>query len=371
MALSLTNPIESRQAPLFRVILLLMSAFGAINTVGALLGPLGAPSSRLAPLLAGSLTCICPLGSLWLLRRGAFQTAVYLATSSFVLAHSATLLSIGVQNGMFLLVYTLPLTLAGLVATRRGVIATAALTFGCVAVLTLLQVLLPSTPQSQEIFRLERMSIPLDFALGTLFFFGSVISIVTFFFTRFGDALRDALTTAFAREQELARLSTTLETTVAERTAALQHALAQGEQREAQLKQTLDALQASQNTVRQLGAPILPVLAGILVAPIVGTLDNDRIIIFTEQVLHHVERYRAHTVIIDVTGAILIDADIAQALFATTGAIGYLGAEALLVGVRPEAAQALVSLGVDLGKLKAYANLQDAVSRLQPRNVHS
>lgn len=184
--------------------------------------------------------------------------------------------------------------------------------------------------------------------------------------------MRQILNLSLVREQELERLRDSLEITVAERTASLREALHGVEQRETQLTCTLDALRASQNTVRELSAPVLPVLPGVLVAPLVGALDSQRAAITTENILDAVERSGAHAVIFDITGVPIVDTQVALVLVQTAEAIRLLGAKVLLVGMRPEVAQTIVSLNVTLGPVVSYSDLQEAVKTLiQGDNWHA
>jgi anti-anti-sigma factor len=194
--------------------------------------------------------------------------------------------------------------------------------------------------------------------------FALIIVIVSLFLDLFGSSLRDALSTTQAREQELERLRASLEDAVRERTAALQQALEDGEQREARLTQTLEDLNISQATVRELSAPVIPVLPGVLVAPLIGTLDYARATVLTNNVLSMVEQENARSVIFDITGVPVVDTQVAQVLLQAAAAVRLLGAQTMIVGIRPEVAQTLVALHIDLGTVRSYPNLRDAVETL-------
>ncbi len=141
-----------------------------------------------------------------------------------------------------------------------------------------------------------------------------------------------------------------LESQVIERTAALQA--------------MVDQLRASQETIRVLGAPIIPVLPNVLVVPLIGTLDVPRIHDVQEQLLLDVHRQRVRYVILDLTGIMLIDTEVARALLQIAGMIRLLGAAAVLVGIRPEIAQTLVALNIEFDAIRTYASLQEAISVL-------
>lgn len=155
---------------------------------------------------------------------------------------------------------------------------------------------------------------------------------------RFGLTLRQTLDAALKREEELEQLRGTLEATVTDRTATLQAALGVVTQREAELSRALDELRSSQDTIRELSVPVIPVLPGVLVAPLVGALDSARTALLMEQLLAKTERAQARFVIFDVTGVPVIDTQVAQVLIKTAVALGLLSAQVLVVGMWPEVA---------------------------------
>jgi rsbT co-antagonist protein RsbR len=123
--------------------------------------------------------------------------------------------------------------------------------------------------------------------------------------------------------------------------------------------QERDALTA---TIRALATPLIPIQAGVMITPLVGVFDSERINLFTETLLQTVERSKTHTVILDVTGMALIDQAVASQLLTTATAARMLGARTILVGIRPEIAQSLVGLGIDLTGITTYADLQSGVA---------
>jgi anti-anti-sigma regulatory factor/PAS domain-containing protein len=114
-------------------------------------------------------------------------------------------------------------------------------------------------------------------------------------------------------------------------------------------------------TVQELSLPLIPVLEGVLVLPLIGAFDSARIAEFTSVLLEGVERERARLVLIDITGMPLLDTHGAAGLLRGVRAAALIGARCVLVGVRPEIAQSLVSLGVPLAELATAATLQQAV----------
>ncbi len=107
--------------------------------------------------------------------------------------------------------------------------------------------------------------------------------------------------------------------------------------------------------------PVIPISDRVLVAPIVGNLDTERTQLLLTTVLNEVEAVRARTVVLDITGVAVVDTQVAAALLRVANAVRLMGAKTLLVGIRPEVAQTLVSLGGNLGELRAAATLQDGL----------
>ncbi|XXY16616.1 substrate-binding domain-containing protein [Sorangium sp. So ce216] len=130
---------------------------------------------------------------------------------------------------------------------------------------------------------------------------------------------------------------------ITERSAALERA----NQQQAEMLQT----------IRELESPVVPIAEGILVMPIVGVMDARRSSHFIESMLREIDAQRARVVLIDVTGMASVDAAAASQLVQAARAAALLGAEAVLVGVRPDAAQMMVDQGLDLGAMATQANL--------------
>jgi anti-anti-sigma regulatory factor len=114
--------------------------------------------------------------------------------------------------------------------------------------------------------------------------------------------------------------------------------------------------------MRRLSTPIFPLRKGALALPLIGTLDDERIARANEQLLAEVERQHCDLVVIDITGAAVLDTAAAQHLLQMGQVLRLLGAEMVLTGIRPEVAQTLVHLGVDLGTIHVR---QDFASGIQ------
>ncbi|WP_437608991.1 substrate-binding domain-containing protein [Sorangium sp. So ce834] len=121
---------------------------------------------------------------------------------------------------------------------------------------------------------------------------------------------------------------------------------------------------ALSETVRELGCPLIPLLPGVLLVPLIGMIDAGRARQVLEKVSEGVSRHRALRVLLDLTGVPFVDAQVADTLGVTSRAAALLGARVYLVGVRPEIAMSLV--GVDLGVLATFSSLSAALRELAP-----
>ncbi|HEY0603532.1 MAG TPA: STAS domain-containing protein [Herpetosiphonaceae bacterium] len=354
---AITDPTERRLAPILQILLL------AIICLVLLIFPvllLSAPvlwRALLDGLSSVLLVLFCAI-ALVLLRRGHFRTAIFVTALGFMPGQAISLTTSGVDNSAVMLIFALPVALVGLLTRRRSLL----IIVGISAITIFGSVLF--SPYAQATFGFTPARVPVYLMAGV---FCVILAVLGAFLDMFGSILREALTLSRTREQELEAVRASLEITVGERTAQLQQALQAVEQREAHLVRTLDELQTSQATIRELSAPIIPVLEGVLVAPLIGALDRERVMALTENVLRTVEQMRAHHVIFDLTGVPVVDADVAQAVIRTAAAVQLLGARALLVGIRPEVAQALVALSISFGFLNTFASLQEAIATLQTR----
>lgn len=105
------------------------------------------------------------------------------------------------------------------------------------------------------------------------------------------------------------------------------------------------------------GTPIIQIWDGVLVAPLIGTLDSERTQIFMEKLLQRIVDTGSSVALVDITGVTTIDSMTAQHLIETITAVKMLGAEVVLTGVRPETAQTLVHIGVDMSGIQTRSTL--------------
>jgi rsbT co-antagonist protein RsbR len=119
---------------------------------------------------------------------------------------------------------------------------------------------------------------------------------------------------------------------------------------------------AQQAALRELSTPLIPIAEGVVAMPLIGSIDRGRAQMVVEELLRGVANNRAATAIIDITGVPVVDTQVAGALVRAAQAVELLGARVLLTGIRPEVAQTLVGIGVNLGSIITRSTLQDGIT---------
>ena len=127
------------------------------------------------------------------------------------------------------------------------------------------------------------------------------------------------------------------------------------------LKEKERTIQAQQEELRQTSTPITEIWDGVLTLPIIGSLDSSRTMMVMEKLLNRIEKERARVVVMDVTGVLAIDSQVSHYLIQMVRAVGLMGAEAILTGIRPEIARALTSLNIDLDGVATRGTLSDGL----------
>ena len=126
-------------------------------------------------------------------------------------------------------------------------------------------------------------------------------------------------------------------------------------------KKMEELLTRQQEDLMELSTPVIQLWHGILVLPVVGTLDSERSRIMMEQLLNSLSETGSTVAIIDISGVCAVDTMVAQHLLKTIEAAKLMGAECLISGIRPEIANTIVSLGIDLSKVKTKSTMERAL----------
>ena len=115
-----------------------------------------------------------------------------------------------------------------------------------------------------------------------------------------------------------------------------------------------------QQELLELSTPVVTLWTGVLALPVIGTLDSARTQVVMESLLQRIVESGASIAIIDITGVPTVDTLTAQHLLKTVAAARLMGADCIISGIRPQIAQTIVHLGVDLGTVVTKATLADA-----------
>lgn len=139
---------------------------------------------------------------------------------------------------------------------------------------------------------------------------------------------------------------------------------------EAFLKTREEIISRQQEEMLELSTPVVKLWDGVLALPMIGTLDSARTQIVMESLLQRIVETGAEVAIIDITGVPTVDTLVAQHLIKTVTAARLMGADCIISGIRPQIAQTIVHLGVDLGAVVTKATLADAFAvALQRRGL--
>jgi rsbT co-antagonist protein RsbR len=117
-----------------------------------------------------------------------------------------------------------------------------------------------------------------------------------------------------------------------------------------------------QEELLELSTPVVSLWDGILALPMIGTLDSARTQVVMESLLQRIVETGSEVAIIDITGVPTVDTLVAQHLLKTVTAIRLMGADCIISGIRPQIAQTIVHLGVDLRGVITKASLADALA---------
>ena len=132
-----------------------------------------------------------------------------------------------------------------------------------------------------------------------------------------------------------------------------------------------DIIIRQQEELLELSTPVVKLWEGVLALPMIGTLDSQRTQVVMESLLQRIVETGSEIAIIDITGVPTVDTLVAQHLLKTVTAIRLMGADAIISGVRPQIAQTIVHLGLDLQGITTKANLSDALALALKRSGFS
>ncbi len=123
-----------------------------------------------------------------------------------------------------------------------------------------------------------------------------------------------------------------------------------------------EIIKRQQQDLLELSTPVIKLFEGVLAVPMIGTLDSARTQVVMETLLQRIVDTGSRLAIIDITGVPTVDTLVAQHLLKTVSAIRLMGAECIISGIRPQIAQTIVHLGIDLQGIASKSSLADALA---------
>lgn len=132
-----------------------------------------------------------------------------------------------------------------------------------------------------------------------------------------------------------------------------------------------EVIARQQQELMELSTPVVRLWENILALPLIGTLDSARTQVVMQNLLDAIVQTRSDFAIIDITGVPVVDTLVAQHLLKTVAAARLMGADCLISGIRPQIAQTIIHLGVDLSEVTTKATLADAFAIALRRSGHS
>jgi rsbT co-antagonist protein RsbR len=130
---------------------------------------------------------------------------------------------------------------------------------------------------------------------------------------------------------------------------------------EAFLRSREDVIRRQQEELIELSTPVVKLWDGVVALPLIGTLDSARTQVVMESLLERIVETDSTIAIIDITGVPTVDTLVAQHLLKTVAAARLMGADCIISGIRPQIAQTIVHLGLDLSEVITKSSLADAV----------
>lgn len=134
---------------------------------------------------------------------------------------------------------------------------------------------------------------------------------------------------------------------------------------EAYLQAKENVIRRQQDAIQEIATPVLRLRDRLLILPIVGGIDTQRARQITEGLLNGIRDSRARVVVIDITGVPAVDSAVANHLIQTVDAARLMGTTVIVTGLSPEIAQTLVTIGVDLSRLRTVGDLQGGIEEAE------
>ncbi|CEG21564.1 RsbT co-antagonist protein RsbRB [Planococcus massiliensis] len=124
------------------------------------------------------------------------------------------------------------------------------------------------------------------------------------------------------------------------------------------------SLKDAHDEFMKLSAPVVPVNDQIAILPLIGEIDIDRAQYILEKTLMEASRLKISTLILDLSGVVKVDAVVAEQIIRVTQSLKLIGVHSMLTGIRPEIAQTIISLGIDISELSLGGSLKQTFKKL-------
>ncbi|MFY2154953.1 STAS domain-containing protein [Cytobacillus firmus] len=131
---------------------------------------------------------------------------------------------------------------------------------------------------------------------------------------------------------------------------------------------TTNRLVAQQTLINELGTPVIPVMDGTAILPLIGNIDTERAQILMEEIPKKCAKENIEHLFIDLSSVAIIDTMVAHQIFSLTTALKLLGVKSTISGISPEVAQTSIQLGLDFTGIETYGKLKHALKR-QSENI--
>ncbi len=144
-------------------------------------------------------------------------------------------------------------------------------------------------------------------------------------------------------------------------TDALEQAREESESSLRELAERIEIIERQREAIETLSVPVIEVWSGVLCIPIVGVLDSGRAADITQALMNAVVRQKARYAIIDLTGIEIMDTTSADHFLRMARSVTLLGAKCALSGIHPNIARTIIHMGLDLGGLKSFRTMREAL----------
>lgn len=125
------------------------------------------------------------------------------------------------------------------------------------------------------------------------------------------------------------------------------------------------SLENAKTALLELSVPVVPLLPGVGVLPLVGNVDTERAQLLMEETLEQAVSLKLTHLIFDISGVMIVDTMVADQLFKVISALSLVGVKTIMTGIRPEVAHTMVTLGLNLEGITVKANLHQAFKEIQ------